>query len=78
MKTCFSYYHSFGMSAKYLVLIEQPWVANSLKLISSRVKGLALKDCLEWCPEEKNLFHIVEKETGTTWSKHGTNPNPLK
>ena len=28
MTTCFSYYHSFGMTDKYLIMIEQPWVAN--------------------------------------------------
>ena len=28
MTTCFSYYHSFGMTEKYLIMIEQPWVAN--------------------------------------------------
>lgn len=39
MNTCFSYYHSFGMTDKYLIMIEQPWVANSLKLATSKVKG---------------------------------------
>jgi carotenoid cleavage dioxygenase-like enzyme len=37
MKTCFSYYHTFGLTENYLLMIEQPWVANSLKLIASRV-----------------------------------------
>jgi len=27
-------------------MIEQPWVANSLKLIASKVKGQSFKDCL--------------------------------
>ena len=39
MTTCFSYYHSFGMTDKYLIMIEQPWVANGLKLATSQVKG---------------------------------------
>jgi hypothetical protein len=39
MKTCFSYYHTFGLTENYLLMIEQPWVANSLKLIASKVKG---------------------------------------
>ena len=43
MTTCFSYYHSFGITENYLVMIEQPWVANSLKLIGSKLKGYAFK-----------------------------------
>ena len=27
MTTCFSYYHSFGLTEKYLIMIEQPWVS---------------------------------------------------
>lgn len=64
MTTCFSYYHTFGMSDKYLIMIEQPWMANAMKLITSKVKGTAFYDCLEWYPEEKNVFHVIEKETG--------------
>ena len=26
MTTCFSYYHSFGLTENYLIMIEQPWV----------------------------------------------------
>ena len=43
MTTCFSYYHSFGITENYLIMIEQPWVANSLKLIGSKLKGYAFK-----------------------------------
>ena len=43
MTTCFSYNHSFGITQNYLVMIEQPWVANSLKLIGSKLKGYAFK-----------------------------------
>lgn len=64
MKTFFSYYHSFGMSDRYLVMIEQPWIANSMKLVASKIKGYTFKDCLEWHPKEKNRFHVVEKDTG--------------
>eukprot|EP00095_Tigriopus_kingsejongensis_P007905 snap_masked-scaffold132_size323655-processed-gene-2.5 protein:Tk07905 transcript:snap_masked-scaffold132_size323655-processed-gene-2.5-mRNA-1 annotation:"-carotene 9 -oxygenase" len=66
MKTYFSYYHSFGMSENYFFFIEQPWVANTMKLISSKVKGIAFLECLEWMPEEKNQFHLVERSSGKT------------
>ena len=64
MTTCFSYYHTFGMTEKYLIMIEQPWVANSMKLAASKLKGSTFYECLDWCPQEKNLFHIVSKDTG--------------
>ena len=52
------------MTEKYLIMIEQPWVANSIKLATSKVKGATFYECLDWCPQEKNLFHVVSKETG--------------
>ena len=77
LKTAFSYYHSFGMSEKYLVLIEQPWVANSVRLAASRIRGEALKDCLEWRPEEKNIFHVVEKDGGRRLSQKYKSKKPF-
>ena len=64
MTTCFSYYHSFGMTENYLIMIEQPWVANSIKLAASKIKGLTFYECLDWYAKEKNIFHIVSKDTG--------------
>ena len=64
MTTCFSYYHSFGMTDGYLIMIEQPWVANSIKLATSKMKGQTFYECLDWCQNEKNLFHVIDKESG--------------
>ena len=36
----------------------------SIKLAASKIKGSTFYECLDWCPKEKNLFHIVSKETG--------------
>jgi len=81
MTTCFSYYHSFGITENYLIMIEQPWVANSLKLIGSKLKGYAFKDCLEWHPEEKNVIRIVDKssgeEVGAEYRVRYTTENPF-
>ena len=30
----------------------------------TQVKGQSFKDCLEWCPNEKNVFHVIEKSSG--------------
>ena len=56
MTTCFSYYHSFGMTDKYLIMIEQPWVANGLKLATSQVKGKSIDVIVE---SKKKLDTIV-------------------
>jgi carotenoid cleavage dioxygenase-like enzyme len=57
------------MTDKYLIMIEQPWVANGLKLATSKIKGSTFFDCLEWCPEQKNVFHIIDKESGDSITK---------
>lgn len=77
MKTYFSYYHSFGMSDNYFVFIEQPWVANSLKLISSKIKGISFMECLEWMPEESNQFHVIERSTGNRLELTFKSKNPF-
>jgi hypothetical protein len=51
-KTSMCYYHSFGMSENYLVFIEQPLIINSMKLVTSQVKGKCMRDCMLWRPEE--------------------------
>jgi len=56
-KVNFSYYHSFGMSENYLVFIEQPLTVNSMKLITSQIKGKCMHDCMTWSPEEQVVYH---------------------
>lgn len=63
-KTNMSYYHSFGMSENYIVFIEQPLIINSMKLVTSQVKGRCMRDCMTWTPEEQNKFYVVDKLTG--------------
>lgn len=62
--TCFSYYHSFAMTENYIVMIEQPLLINLMKLADVKLKNKSIKEILEWTPEEKNRFHIVDKRTG--------------
>lgn len=66
-----SYCHSFGMTKNYLVFIEQPYVMNITKAFYSvftkgliRQNGYSFKDWLDWRPEYKNKFFIIEKSTG--------------
>lgn len=62
--SCVSYVHSFGMTSKYILFIEQPYVASLAAIASALIKGHSVKDWLEWRPNLKNRFHIIDKETG--------------
>jgi len=55
-KVNFSYYHSFGMSENYFVFIEQPLIVNSMKLITSQIKGKCMHECMTWSPEEQVVY----------------------
>jgi beta,beta-carotene 9',10'-dioxygenase len=56
-----SYIHSFGMSARYLVLVEFPLVVNPVALL------LWLRPYIEnfrWEPSRGSRFHIFDRQTG--------------
>lgn len=63
-RASYGYSHSFGMSENYIVLLEQPLVVNTIKLATSQVKSKSLHDCLEWHPQEKVKFILINKTTG--------------
>lgn len=51
--TCITYYHSYAITKNYIIFLEQPLLVSGLKLATCTPKGKPLKDCFEWCPEEK-------------------------
>lgn len=63
-RASYGYYHSFGMSENYLVFLEQPLIVNTLKLATSQVKSKSMHDCIEWHPQEKVKFNVIQKATG--------------
>jgi beta,beta-carotene 9',10'-dioxygenase len=56
-----AYVHSFGMTERYLILVEFPLVVNPLRL---KFSGLPFIRNYEWEPDRGVRFHIVEKESG--------------
>ncbi|KAG8231383.1 hypothetical protein J437_LFUL008931 [Ladona fulva] len=62
-KTSYSYYHSFGMSRNYFVLIEQPMIVNVMKLLAMQVKGKSLRECMEWQPNEMLVVDVNAYES---------------
>ncbi|XP_060080497.1 carotenoid-cleaving dioxygenase, mitochondrial-like [Ylistrum balloti] len=58
------YYHSFAVTENYYVFVEQPLVINVLKILTARIRGLRIPDCLDYWPDEKAIFHVIDKATG--------------
>ncbi|XP_030393877.1 beta,beta-carotene 9',10'-oxygenase isoform X1 [Gopherus evgoodei] len=59
-----SYYHSFGMSENYVVFTEQPIKINLCRVITSKFLGKPIADGINWEPQYKTRFHVVNKHTG--------------
>ncbi|XP_017316115.1 carotenoid-cleaving dioxygenase, mitochondrial isoform X1 [Ictalurus punctatus] len=59
-----SYYHSFAMSENYVVFIEQPIKMDLFKIVTSRMRGKSINDCIYWDPKQETVFHVVNKHTG--------------
>ncbi|KAL4221336.1 hypothetical protein ACF0H5_019597 [Mactra antiquata] len=64
-----SYYHSFGMTENYYVFVEQPLLSNIPKLLIGRKLGNAFEQSLQYFPDMKTRFRIVDKKTGKELSK---------
>jgi beta,beta-carotene 9',10'-dioxygenase len=62
-----SYMHSFGMSGKYLVLMEFPLVVNPLRLLLSGEPFIAN---YHWEPKRGTRFSLVDRLTGEVRYAH--------
>lgn len=56
-----AYMHSFGLTARWLVLAEFPFVVNPLKLATS---GRPYIENYRWKPELGTRFHLFDRRTG--------------
>lgn len=56
-----AYIHSFGMTERFVVLVEFPLVVNPLKLL---VSGKPFIENYEWKPERGARFHVIDKSSG--------------
>ncbi|XP_022245722.1 beta,beta-carotene 9',10'-oxygenase-like isoform X2 [Limulus polyphemus] len=59
-----SYYHSFGITDNYIVFVEQPLLLSLWKMLWLHVRGNAYIDAIEWHPELKAYFHVIDRYTG--------------
>ena len=58
-----AYMHSFGLTERWLVLAEFPFVVNSLSLATS---GRPYIENYRWKPELGTRFHLLDRSTGQT------------
>lgn len=54
-----AYMHSFAMTPRFLILIEQPWFFNVRSLL---LKNRTLRQHFEWKPERGTRFIVVDKQ----------------
>ena len=84
LKKILLFYTSFAMTKNYLLMVEQPWVANSLKLLASKIQGLSFKVRRQnHFPNKYERYNIFLKKirtalngiprrgTASTWSRRG-------
>ena len=69
-----AYSHSFGMTKKYFIFIEQPLTVNLWKLAASRFVGWSILDTFSWDTTKSSTFHLISRETGEVVSKFTADP----
>lgn len=65
------YVHSFGLTERFIVFAEFPWVVNPLKLA---LAGRPYAENFEWEPERGTRFFLVDRETGEASDPITTDP----
>jgi beta,beta-carotene 9',10'-dioxygenase len=66
-----AYVHSFGLSERWLVLAEYPYVVNPLSLMFS---GRPYIENYRWKPERGTRFHLFDRSTGEHTGPFETDP----
>ncbi len=65
------YVHSFGLSERYLILAEGPFVINPLDLL---LKGKPFAENFRWLPERGARFLVIRKRDGALVGEHRCDP----
>ncbi|KAG7270174.1 hypothetical protein CRUP_006097, partial [Coryphaenoides rupestris] len=65
-----SYFHSFGMTERYVVFVEQPYKLDILKLGFAYFRGVNWGSCLKFDKDDVTIFHLIDRHTGKEVSTH--------
>ena len=61
-----AYFHSFGLSEHYFILVENPLVLSKLwKMFFMNFLKYSYLDILKWKPELKSRIHLIDRQNGT-------------
>ncbi|KAM4614178.1 beta,beta-carotene 15,15'-dioxygenase [Discoglossus pictus] len=58
-----SYYHSFGVTERYIIFVELPLKLEIVKLATAYFRGVNWASCISFHDDEKTWFHIIDKKT---------------
>jgi carotenoid cleavage dioxygenase-like enzyme len=59
-----AYMHSFGLTARYVVLVEFPLVVHPLDVVLPWRRDESFLDVLSWEPERGTRFLVLDRDTG--------------
>lgn len=58
------YMHTFGLTDRYFVIVEQPMSVSLPEYIKAQLSNQPLAACLKWYEDKPTLFHLIERATG--------------
>uniref|UniRef100_A0A0K0F3R1 Carotenoid isomerooxygenase (inferred by orthology to a D. melanogaster protein) n=1 Tax=Strongyloides venezuelensis TaxID=75913 RepID=A0A0K0F3R1_STRVS len=58
------YYHSFGFSENYIILINAPLRMSIKKVLARKLTGKSFRETFEWLEDTKVIIHVLDKKTG--------------
>ncbi|QRV14272.1 carotenoid oxygenase family protein [Haloterrigena salifodinae] len=64
-----AYMHSFGLTDRYVILVEFPFVVDPLEFL---VRDRPFIENYEWVPDRGTRFLVIERATGEVVSTHKT------
>lgn len=59
-----SYFHSFGITENYFVIIETPFTMSVTSLLKMVMVSLSFTDILKWLPDENTRIILINRQTG--------------
>lgn len=58
------YYHSFGYTENYIILINSPLRINIKKILGRKFSGISMRETFEWLDNTNTYIHVLDKKTG--------------
>ncbi|XP_063822333.1 carotenoid isomerooxygenase-like [Ostrinia nubilalis] len=69
-----AYMHTFGITEKYFVIVEQPLAVSLYGALRSQVAGAPLADSLHWYPDQDTHIVLISRSTGKEERRYCTEP----